>query len=88
MTTRIRDSATQLVRTMTSEQTSDGLYSAKQAARFLGFCEVTLARWRNTGEGPTYIKIGRQVRYDPVALKDFVTKNSRASQDGQSVHSE
>lgn len=64
---------------MTADLTSDGLLSAKQAAKFLGFHSITLAKWRLNGEGPTYIKIGRRVRYDPVALRAFVTQHSRTN---------
>jgi predicted DNA-binding transcriptional regulator AlpA len=52
----------------------DGLLSAKEAAKFLGFCEVTLAKWRESGKGPAFIKIGRTVRYDPAILRAFIAQ--------------
>lgn len=34
-----------------------------QAAAYLGFSRKQLEHWRSAGCGPTYIKVGRHVRY-------------------------
>jgi len=37
--------------------------SAKQAARILGVHPNTLCKWRISGGGPPFTKVGRRVRY-------------------------
>lgn len=37
----------------------DGRMTARDAARYLGLAEKTLAMWRCNGKGPKYIKRGR-----------------------------
>jgi predicted DNA-binding transcriptional regulator AlpA len=43
--------------------------TAKETAAFLGLSEITLARWRMKGVGPSYRKFGRRVRY---AIADLI----------------
>lgn len=40
------------------------LMSTKQLAKVLGLSPQTLEKWRVTGGGPVFQKIGRAVRYD------------------------
>lgn len=42
------------------------LHTADQEAKRLGIAPKTLANWRCKGEGPPFLKLGTQVRYDPV----------------------
>ena len=46
------------------------LLTEKQAARLLSMSHRTLQAWRRTGGGPTYMKLGRAVRY---RQRDLVT---------------
>lgn len=46
-----------------------------QVAKMLGVTTNTLAIWRHYGRGPSYLKIGRQVRY-PRELVDQFTESS------------
>lgn len=58
----------------------DQLLDTETAARRLGISSSTLTKWRLTGEGPAFVKIGRHsVRYAPQALADFVAKRVRRS---------
>lgn len=43
-----------------------------EAARYLGLSPSTLAKWRCTGEGVPYIKLGRAVVYRLRDLEAFV----------------
>jgi predicted DNA-binding transcriptional regulator AlpA len=55
----------------------------KEAADWLGLSARTLERWRLTGEGPPFRKLGRSVRYaiaDLVAFADARTCTSTSSQ--------
>jgi excisionase family DNA binding protein len=49
----------------------------KQAAEYLGISIPTLARWASTGNGPTYYKLGRKVRYNPTDLDQFISSRRR-----------
>ncbi|MCO4092830.1 MAG: DNA-binding protein [Sphingorhabdus sp.] len=41
------------------------LINAKQTAQHLCIIEGTLAKWRLTGEGPKFLRVGRRIAYDP-----------------------
>ena len=46
--------------------------SRTEAARELRKCAATLDRWRKRGEGPPYVKIGRDIYYHLSAVRDWV----------------
>ena len=49
---------------------------AKEAAKFIGVAEATLAQWRMTGEGPQFVKNGpRQVLYRIADIKAWIDGN-------------
>ena len=49
---------------------------AKEAAKFIGVAETTLAQWRMTGDGPQFVKNGpRQVLYRISDVKAWVDRN-------------
>jgi len=53
---------------------------AREAAKFIGVAEATLAQWRMTGEGPQFVKNGpRQVLYRIGDIKAWIDKNVVAS---------
>lgn len=43
-----------------------------EVADVLGVPEHTLAQWRSRGTGPTYIKVGRHVRYRWSAVNEWL----------------
>ena len=45
------------------------------AARFMGLSVQTLRNWRSKGIGPSYIKIGKTVRYDVAELENFIDRH-------------
>ena len=55
------------------------LLTTKEAAAVLGVCTRTLERWRVTGEGPRFRKIGHWVRYAPSDLDEWLKKCTRES---------
>ncbi len=60
------------------------LYDEKGAAKYLGgsdspLSERTLQRWRLEGCGPTYVKLGRLVRYRESALNRFLAERTCTS---------
>jgi predicted DNA-binding transcriptional regulator AlpA len=53
---------------------------AKEAAKFIGVAEATLAQWWMTGEGPQFVKNGpRQVLYRIGDIKAWIDRNVVAS---------
>lgn len=59
--------------------TTDRLLNTKEAASFLGMSPTTLAIYRIRGNGPTFRKLGRSVRYAPEDLANYVAAAKRAS---------
>jgi hypothetical protein len=45
------------------------------AARYTGSTSSTLAKYRLLGGGPTFIRLGRRVVYDPVDLDRWLASN-------------
>ena len=55
----------------------DPLYVTNEAAALLRSNPRTLERWRTTGEGPTFVKLGRRVAYRLSDLQGFVEGRTR-----------
>ena len=54
--------------------------SAREAAALLGVSAKMLERWRGTGAGPPYLRLGhRTVRYAVRDLEAFIASRRRAS---------
>jgi Helix-turn-helix domain len=47
----------------------------KKAAKLLGSSPNTLAKWRMRKQGPTYTKLGVQIRYHVEDLKAYLAAN-------------
>lgn len=56
-----------------------GLMTTGQAARYVCLSPRTLERYRVTGEGPKFLKIGRWVRYRVEDLDAWLAGCARAS---------
>lgn len=57
------------------------LLNETQAAELLGMTTSTLQQWRYYGYGPSYVKIGRSVRYRPEDLETFIKDNLKSPSD-------
>jgi len=60
------------------------LYDEEAAGKYIGgalspISTRTLQRWRLEGVGPTYVKLGRLVRYRQSDLDFFLDENARSS---------
>ena len=60
----------------------DTLITEKEAAKQLCLTQSTLRKWRWLGRGPSFIKIGAAVRYDPGDIRRFITHNIHRSGTG------
>lgn len=49
----------------------------ERVAKLLGVSLNTLAIWRHYNRGPSFLKIGRQVRYPVAALNEFLADATR-----------
>jgi predicted DNA-binding transcriptional regulator AlpA len=48
------------------------LINAKHTAQHLCITEGTLAKWRLTGEGPKFLRVGRRIAYDPRDIQTWL----------------
>lgn len=63
-----------------TDRDSSPLYDEAQAAEFLRLSRSALAKWRVTGAGPRFVKVGpHSVRYRRVDLEAFITAGIRRS---------
>lgn len=62
---------------MTDERPA--VLSAAQASHMLGLSKSTLAKWRLSGQGPRYSKLGRRVIYELSEISAYLQSNSYAS---------
>jgi excisionase family DNA binding protein len=60
--------------TMSKVSSIDRLWSVEEVSTYLGVPVKTLYQWKWRGEGPPVRKIGRHLRYDPAALKNWVAR--------------
>jgi hypothetical protein len=60
-------------------QQIETLLTPIQAAAVLQIKPNTLAKWRVTGEGPSFIHIGRAVRYSVREIARFIDGQTRRS---------
>lgn len=49
----------------------------------LGVSRATLQSWRYAGRGPSYIKIGRLIRYREADVERFLVENTRRTRDSR-----
>ena len=55
----------------------DQLYNEKETAKLLSLSVKTLQRYRYTGGGPIYIKLGKSVRYKESDIEKYVSERTR-----------
>jgi hypothetical protein len=58
---------------------SDSLLAPPEAAIVLGLAEKTLANYRTSGAGPTFVKTGSRIRYRYSDLTSFIDQGRRKS---------
>ena len=65
--------------TISHYQAPVALLTVEQAAIYLGLARSTLNKWRCHGGGPTFIKLGRAVRYRQEDLEGFLNEGAATS---------
>lgn len=55
------------------------LLSTQEVADYLGVPVQTLYQWRSRGQGPTSMRIGRHVRYDPADVRSWLAQRRDAA---------
>jgi hypothetical protein len=59
----------------------DPLLTAEDTAKLLNVALITLAVWRSTKfAGPPYVKVGKNVRYQLGAIRQYIEKNTVSSE--------
>jgi predicted DNA-binding transcriptional regulator AlpA len=64
---------------MTPVPTQSPVLRTDPAAKYCGSTKSTFEKYRLTGEGPAYIKLGRVVVYDIEDLNTWLTSHRRMS---------
>jgi len=64
---------------ITMTHSTEHLLNEREAAALLNLAVPTLRRWRWSGDGPRFAKIGRAVRYDPAELRLYIETQTRRS---------
>lgn len=57
----------------------DELLDTERVAKVCGLHEVTLRKWRITGEGPRFVRLGRAVRYRRADLDAYLARRAFTS---------
>ena len=60
------------------------LLTETETANILNMTVATLRRWRWSGDGPRFRKIGSSVRYHPADLEQFIEAAARLSTSDES----
>jgi predicted site-specific integrase-resolvase len=55
------------------------LLTVEAAAEYLGLGITTLNKWRVSGAGPIFIKMGRRIAYARADLERFIAQNRQRS---------
>ncbi|WP_203938827.1 helix-turn-helix domain-containing protein [Spirilliplanes yamanashiensis] len=55
---------------------ADRLWTVEDVSAFLGVPVGTLYQWRHRRIGPPAAKVGRHLRYDPVAVRTWLTEQA------------
>ena len=53
------------------------LYNEKETAKLLSMSVKTLQRYRYTGGGPIYVKLGKSVRYKESDIAKYVSERTK-----------
>jgi predicted DNA-binding transcriptional regulator AlpA len=62
---------------MPTSAQDDALMNSAEAAKFIGLSVWWLVKARSNGTGPSFIKIGRAVRYSKFSLIDFINRHAQ-----------
>jgi len=62
-----------------NEALLDALLTVDEAAKILRCSKASLDKWRLTGKGPMFVRVGRRVRYRRIDLADFIMRSTRFS---------
>lgn len=58
---------------------TDELLDTDAMASYIGLSPVTLRKWRMTGDGPRFLRLGRAVRYRKKELDAFLAGREYAT---------
>lgn len=56
---------------------ADRLWTASDVSHFLGIPVTTLHQWRYRGVGPEAFRVGKHLRYDPQAVRQWLLSSCR-----------
>ena len=80
MTTH-QNKRTSAVRSLTHHTNSNRLITPEELAEAIGIPMKRLYTWRLKGVGPTYVKVGHNLRYRSSDIEDWLDANTSVSTD-------
>ena len=60
-------------------QVTESLLTESELSERIRVAVATLRRWRWSGDGPAFVRVGRCVRYDPVHVRAWLDARTRRS---------
>jgi len=60
----------------TTDTHISNLITEHEAAKMTGLSVSTLRAWRNQKKGFPYVRLGKSIRYSPVAMQKWIAQNT------------
>lgn len=67
------------MRTTGMMQSAEYLLTESELSDRIRVAVATLRRWRWSGDGPPFVRVGRCVRYDPAHIREWLDTQTRRS---------
>ena len=79
--TTLRNKSRTAVRSLTTPTNQSRLITPEELADAIGIPIKRLYTWRLKGVGPTYVKVGNNLRYRSSDIEDWLNANTSVSND-------
>jgi len=63
----------------TRKLVGEPLLTVEQVAQLLSCSASNLNKWRLKGEGPSFVRVGANIRYRPADIQSFIAENMSTS---------
>jgi hypothetical protein len=77
-----------LNRDSSPDERFENLLSEHDVARIVRLSVAAIRRWRLVNSGPPFLKLGSAVRYDPRALREWLTSHHAGGERGREASHE
>ena len=67
------------MRPISVTQSEEALLTETELSKRIRVAVATLRRWRWSGDGPPFVRVGRCVRYDPAHVRSWLEARTHSS---------